>query len=707
MSNSSLVNVTVKSPNHSGARTHSIDRITPHCVVGYLTASGIGNCFTSSSVQASCNYGIGKDGMVCLCVDEGNRSWCTSSNANDQRAVTIECASGTTYPYTIPDATYQTLIKLCADICQRNGKKKLLWLGSKEKTMSYDQKADEMVLTAHRWFAAKECPGQYLYSRLGDLADKVNAILGTNSDSNGTTESEPEWYRVRLKWSDASSQIGAYTSLENAKAACPAGYTVYDSNGKAVYTAESDSTTSYSGDTDTMWFGWTKRETGSAGLRCIHGDAGKAYGLQFDYRYGLVPFMKYCVEYNSKHYSGFQTYINLGAGNSKLIYNNGLGKLWQQYYDSYTAEFEQLQYTCAYQNYYVPAREYIQKNYGYDIGSCHPVVKGTLWSMAFRSGSQTAAKKFASCKGKGDESILNTVYASYGTADSRRWTKAGQWGDALTALKNNTYGTVYKTLKSSSSDKTTSEWVGIVKAWEKKMIEVEAIYSNKSNKTNYAEALKQSPVRTNCALFVVHALQQFGMLDTSYKFYGAKGGDLKGNGRNKIKEVSTIYEYGTGKKVSDVSLRVGDIVTYYEGHTNVYLGLSGGKRQWSDAGRGTTKDCAEGSTWSSFRKSGDMSGYTVAKVIRLNITDDSSTSSSSGTGTTSGSKYVVQAGAYSKKANADAQAKKIIAKGFEAIVKQRDNDYYIQCGVFSDKTKADSLVKQLVKAGFDAILRTA
>ena len=64
MSNSSLVDCAVKSPNHSGARTHSIDRITPHCVVGQLTAESIGGCFTSTSRQASCNYGIGKDGRV-------------------------------------------------------------------------------------------------------------------------------------------------------------------------------------------------------------------------------------------------------------------------------------------------------------------------------------------------------------------------------------------------------------------------------------------------------------------------------------------------------------------------------------------------------------------------------------------------------------------------------------------------------------------
>ena len=117
--NSSLVNCTIKSPNHSGARTHTIDRITPHCVVGQLSAEGIGSCFTSTSREASCNYGIGTDGRVCLIVDEKNRSWCSSSNENDQRAVTIECASDMSEPYTMNRKVYNKLIKLCTDICKR------------------------------------------------------------------------------------------------------------------------------------------------------------------------------------------------------------------------------------------------------------------------------------------------------------------------------------------------------------------------------------------------------------------------------------------------------------------------------------------------------------------------------------------------------------------------------------------------------------
>ena len=131
------------------------------------------------------------DGRVGLYVEEKNRSWCSSSNANDQRAITIECASDTTEPYAFRDIVYQTLIKLCVDICKRNGKNRLLWLGDKDKTMNYEPKSGEMILTVHRWFANKSCPGNWMYARMGDLAKKVTAELGSGTDGkDGATTTQ-------------------------------------------------------------------------------------------------------------------------------------------------------------------------------------------------------------------------------------------------------------------------------------------------------------------------------------------------------------------------------------------------------------------------------------------------------------------------------------------------------------------------------------
>ena len=236
--NSSLVSYTKLSPNHSGKRTHSIDRITPHCVVGQCTAEGLGDWFAKSSTQASSNYGIDKNGRVGLYVEEKNRSWCSSSNANDQRAITIECASDTTEPYAMNSKVYDALIKLCVDICKRNGKKKLIWLGDKDKTLNYNPKSDEMVITVHRWFANKSCPGNWLYARLGDLATKVTAQLaGTTTAPESTTST---LYRVRKTWSDSKSQKGAFKVLSNAKKCADdnAGYSVFDEKGTVVYTGK-------------------------------------------------------------------------------------------------------------------------------------------------------------------------------------------------------------------------------------------------------------------------------------------------------------------------------------------------------------------------------------------------------------------------------------------------------------------------------------
>lgn len=229
--NSPLVDYTNLSPNHSGLRTHSIDRITPHCVVGQLSAESICGCFISPSRQASCNYGIGKDGRVSLCVEEKNRSWCSSSAANDQRAITIECASDLTHPYAMNSAVYTSLIKLCTDICKRNGKTKLLWLGDKNKTLNYAPASDEMVLTVHRWYANKACPGDWLYSRLSDLAAKVTAALGTPVASTGLQaaslkdmESAEVVTKVATLFTANQKQSGILASVSMAQFILESGY---------------------------------------------------------------------------------------------------------------------------------------------------------------------------------------------------------------------------------------------------------------------------------------------------------------------------------------------------------------------------------------------------------------------------------------------------------------------------------------------------
>lgn len=186
MSNSSLVTYKKITSHKTSPRTHAIDTITIHCIVGQWTAKQGCDYFASTDRECSANYVVGKDGSIGLSVDEANRSWCSSNKANDHRAITIEVASDTTHPYAVTDAAYNALIKLVADICQRNGIKKLVWSTNKNDRVNH---LNGCNMTVHRDFANKSCPGEYLYSRHGEIAAKVNAIL--NAAGEKEQESTP------------------------------------------------------------------------------------------------------------------------------------------------------------------------------------------------------------------------------------------------------------------------------------------------------------------------------------------------------------------------------------------------------------------------------------------------------------------------------------------------------------------------------------
>lgn len=198
MSNSSLVAYTKISPNRSSPRNHSIDRISIHCVVGQVSIESLGAIFAPSSKQASSNYGVGYDGRIGMYVEERDRSWCTSSSANDNRAVTIEVASDTYDPYKVTSAAYSGLLDLVTDICRRNGKSKLVWFGDKNTTLAYTPKSNEMVLTVHRWFANKSCPGDYLYNLHPQIVTEVNRRLSGGTVNTGTAVS----YQVKVTAKD-------------------------------------------------------------------------------------------------------------------------------------------------------------------------------------------------------------------------------------------------------------------------------------------------------------------------------------------------------------------------------------------------------------------------------------------------------------------------------------------------------------------------
>lgn len=193
MSNSKLVDYTRISPNSSNPRNHKIDTITIHHTAGVASVEQLGSIFANKGRQASSNYGIGSDGRVGQYVDEANRSWCSSSRENDNRAITIEVSNsayGGNWPVSQP--VLEKLIDLCVDICQRNKIKKLKFTGDKTGN-----------LTMHKWFAATACPGPYLESKFPYIADEVNKRLGAQTKPNNK-----KYVPTVLEWQNAAIADG-------------------------------------------------------------------------------------------------------------------------------------------------------------------------------------------------------------------------------------------------------------------------------------------------------------------------------------------------------------------------------------------------------------------------------------------------------------------------------------------------------------------
>ena len=187
--NSSLVSYTNLSPNCNKPRNHEIDTITIHCYVAQVTAKRGVDVFTSPSKESSCNYVVGYDGKIGLCVEEKNRAWTSNSKENDHRAVTIEVASDNKYPYKVKDEAYAALIDLVTDICKRNNIKKLVWSTNKKDRVNH---LNGCNMTVHRDYNTKKtCPGDYLFNKHGEIAEEVNKRLGV-SDPEPEKETETD-----------------------------------------------------------------------------------------------------------------------------------------------------------------------------------------------------------------------------------------------------------------------------------------------------------------------------------------------------------------------------------------------------------------------------------------------------------------------------------------------------------------------------------
>lgn len=178
-------------PNNyqKGRSGYKICKITPHHMAGKLTAKRCGELFQDPNRGASANYGIGYNGEIICYVDENDRAYTSSNRANDCQAITIEVSNsknGGDWP--ISDASWDSLVDLCTDVCRRYGFR-----------LEYDGTPNGS-LTRHNMFAATACPGKYLQGKFPELAEAVNYRLDHDMPEPLPTEPETpvEPYLVRI-----------------------------------------------------------------------------------------------------------------------------------------------------------------------------------------------------------------------------------------------------------------------------------------------------------------------------------------------------------------------------------------------------------------------------------------------------------------------------------------------------------------------------
>lgn len=132
---------------------------------------------------------------------------------NNHNSIGIEMCMNAGYNY---EKAFQNTVDVCKQLMKKYG------IPASRVVQHYD-------------VCAKNCPS--VIRGKGDWA-RFKKLISSETVTAPTTKPTvkvDKYYRVRKTWKDSKSQIGAYKSLENAKKACKAGYSVFDWNGKAVY----------------------------------------------------------------------------------------------------------------------------------------------------------------------------------------------------------------------------------------------------------------------------------------------------------------------------------------------------------------------------------------------------------------------------------------------------------------------------------------
>lgn len=245
-------NILTKNDCYKSGRTITPNSMQLHTIgTAQNTASSLASYWNQSGIQACVHYCIDaeQEGLVLQFLPDNRRSWADGGVGNNN-SITVELMESDYMKYTgganytvtnetkfKADVTraYNTAVQFFAMKCKEYG-----W-NPKEKmsnglyrVYSHDEGRRAGLSTEH-------VDPTHIWNRYGWTMDKfrddvAKAMGGKISAS--TTEEPEHWYRVRKSWDNSASQTGAYKDLNMAKEQCGVGYSVFDWNGKCLYTVE-------------------------------------------------------------------------------------------------------------------------------------------------------------------------------------------------------------------------------------------------------------------------------------------------------------------------------------------------------------------------------------------------------------------------------------------------------------------------------------
>ncbi len=223
------INKLISGYNHNAGSVSRIKYIVIHYTGALGDAKANCNYFAGGNRNTSAHYFVGYDGAIWQSVEDKNVAWhCVAKsykhaecrNANSigiemcVRKKSTASMGATDKDWYFEDATVEAAAELTRYLMDK-----------------YNVPASHVI--RHYDVTGKICPNPYVYNTTAHTWEEFKKKI-SGAASAGSSQTD-RLYRVRKSWEDAKSQIGAFSSLDNAKKACTDGYTVYDWDGRAVY----------------------------------------------------------------------------------------------------------------------------------------------------------------------------------------------------------------------------------------------------------------------------------------------------------------------------------------------------------------------------------------------------------------------------------------------------------------------------------------